>query len=91
MPIISNMDATRDYHAKWSKLERKKTNSIWYHLYMDFKIQYKWTYLWNRNRIMDLREQTGGCQGGRVWGRDVGVSRCKSFFIRMVKQQYPTL
>ena len=28
---------------------------------------------------------------GKGLGREVGVSRCKSFFIRMAKQQYPTL
>ena len=38
--IWSNMDVTRDYHNKWSKSERK-TNIIWYHLYVEPKI---WKY-----------------------------------------------
>ena len=34
-------------------------------------------YLQNRNRLMDIREQTFGCQGGgMVW--EVGVSRYSS-------------
>ena len=33
MPIFSNMNATRDYHAKWSKKEKKQ-------------ITYDITYMW---------------------------------------------
>ena len=33
--ICSNMDATRDYHAKWSKSERER------------QILYDITYMWN--------------------------------------------
>ena len=32
--IYSNMDATRDYHIKWSQSERE-TNVTWYHLYVE--------------------------------------------------------
>ena len=33
--ICSNMDATRDYHTKWSKLDRER------------QIPYDITYMWN--------------------------------------------
>ena len=34
-----------------SEVRQRKTNVIWYHLYVESKIQYKWTYLQNRNRL----------------------------------------
>ena len=38
--ICSNMDGPRDYHTKW----KRKTNIMWYHLYMELKIWHKWIY-----------------------------------------------
>ena len=35
--IYSNMDATRDDHTKWSKSERERQITIWYHLCVDSK------------------------------------------------------
>ena len=35
--ICSNMDATIDYHTKWSKPKREETNIIRYHLYVESK------------------------------------------------------
>ena len=33
-----NMDGPGDYHTKWSKPDRqRKTNIIWYHLYVESK------------------------------------------------------
>ena len=58
--LCSYMDGPRDYHTKWSKSEReRKTNTIWYYLYVESKIWHKWTYLRNRNRLRH-REQTCG-------------------------------
>ena len=34
------MDGPRDYHTKQSKSEKRKTNTIWYHLYVESKIQH---------------------------------------------------
>ena len=34
--IFSHIDGPRDYHTKWSKLDRM-TNIIWYYLYVKFK------------------------------------------------------
>ena len=49
------MDETRDYHTKWSQ---KKTNIIWYQLYVESKIWYEWIYLQldlQRNRLIENR------------------------------------
>ena len=35
--ICSNTDGPRDYHTKWSKLDRER-NTLWYHLYVESKI-----------------------------------------------------
>ena len=45
------MDGPRGYHSEWSKSERRR-NSIWYHLYLESKKWYKWTYLQNRELQM---------------------------------------
>ena len=37
-------------------LRQTTTNSRWYHLYVDSKIQHKRTYLQNRNRLTDLKK-----------------------------------
>ena len=74
--ICSNMDATRDYHTKWSKSERK-TNTIWYHLCVESKIRRKWTYLQNRNRLIDIEnrlvvaKRDGG--EGEEWTGSLGL------------------
>ena len=57
--IYSNMDGPRNYHSKWSK---RKTGIIWYHLYMESKL-YKWTYLKNKNRIIDIENKHGYQRG----------------------------
>ena len=33
-----------------SEVRKRKTNIIWYHLYVESKIWYKWIYLQNRSR-----------------------------------------
>ena len=35
--ICSNRDGPRDSHTKWSKSDREKANSIWYHFYVESK------------------------------------------------------
>ena len=66
------MDGLRDYQAKWSKSKRER--QIPYDItYMESKIWHKGTYLWNRNRHIDI-ENRCGCQGGEKVGEDgVGV------------------
>ena len=67
--LCSNMDGPRDYHAKWSKLKKRKINTIWYHLQVESNIQ--WTYLWNKNRLTDRhRGQTCSCHSGGGVGQE---------------------
>ena len=47
------------------KVRRRKTNTIWDHLYVESKIQHKWTYIQNRHR-----KETYDCQGG--WRERIG-------------------
>lgn len=35
--ICSNVNVPRDYQTEWSQSDRKKTNIIWYHLYLEPK------------------------------------------------------
>ena len=69
------MDAMlRDYHTKWSKSERER--QITYGLYVESKIQYKWTYLQNKNKLRH-KKQTCGFQGeGGVvgWMESLGLA-----------------
>ena len=46
--ICSNMDATRDYHTKWSKSERERQISYDITYIWNLKKLYKWTYLQNK-------------------------------------------
>ena len=51
--------------------ERKiKTNTIWYHLYVESKIWHRWTYPQNRNRLTDMKSRLVFAKeegGGREW------------------------
>ena len=40
-----------------SEVSQRKTNNIWYHLYVESKIWHKGTYLWNRNRLKDIENR----------------------------------
>ena len=54
--MCSNTNGPRNNHTKWSKSERQRQIS-WYHLYVDYKEQYKWIYLQNRNRLIDIENK----------------------------------
>ena len=74
-----------------SEVRKRKTNTMWYHLYVESKIWHKWIYPRNRNRLVG-REQTcdwwmGGV-GGMEW--EVGVSRYR-LYIYMDKQHVLTV
>ena len=76
--ICSSMDATRDYHTKWSKLERERRILYDHHLYVKSKIWHKWTYL--QNTLKRHRKQTCGFQGGKERAGEAGepgISRGK--------------
>ena len=51
-----------------SKVSQRKTNTMWYHLYVEPKIWHKWTYLWNRNRATDIEHSfVVAVVGGKDW------------------------
>ena len=66
--LMSFLDGTRDYHTKWSKSDRVR--QIPYHLYVEYKIWCKWTYLQNRNRPTDIKNKLTVTKGERGWVRD---------------------
>ena len=59
--ICSNMDRPRHYLSEKSQ---RKTNAIWYHIYVESEIWYKWTCLQNRNALTN-RKQIYGYKGGK--------------------------
>ena len=63
-----------------SEVRKRKTSTIWYHLYVEFKIQHKWTYLWNRHtQTTYLCLPRGKWDGGRTdW--EFGATRCKLLY-----------
>ena len=73
--ICSNMDGPRDYYSKWSDSGRK-TNTIWYYLYVESKICYTQVYVKNRNRLTDLWLPQGKGDWGRIKRKFV-ISRYK--------------
>ena len=73
-----------------NEVRKRKTNTTWYHLYVESKTWHKWIY--PRNRLIG-REETcdwwrGGVGGGMEW--EVGVSRYK-LYIYMDKQYVLTV
>ena len=63
--ICYNMDGTRDYHTKWSKLDRERQISYGTAYMWNLQKWYKWTYLQKRNKLTGL-ENLWLWQ----WGRD---------------------
>ena len=63
--IYSNMDATRDYHMKWSKSDRERQ--------IPYAITYMWnlkydTNLQNRNRFINIENKLMVTKGERGEG-----------------------
>ena len=40
-----------------SEVRQRKTNILWYDLYVESKKGYKWTYLQNSNRLTDIEQE----------------------------------
>ena len=52
------MNEPRDCHTEWSKSDRKREISHDIHYMQNLKKKwYKWTYLPNRNRLIDLEKE----------------------------------
>ena len=63
-----------------SEVRKRMTNSIWYHLYVEFKIWRKQTYLQIRNILTDIESRLAlakgkGYSGENYW--ELGISRGK--------------
>ena len=71
-----------------SDVSQRKTNTIWYYLYVKSKIWCKWTYLWIRNRLIDIKNRLVVAKGGEgemSW--EFGGSRCKLLYIEWVNNK----
>ena len=85
---IMSLESTwwhRDYHTKWSQ---KQKDTIWHHLYLEYKTGHKWTYLWNRNRFTNI--ETRLVVGVRVGGEKVwefGISRYKPLYMGWISNK----
>ena len=57
-----------------SEVRLRKANAIWYHLYVESKEWYKWTYLQNRNRLIEIENKLmvtkGKGRGNKLRGLD---------------------
>ena len=54
--VCRNMDGSRDDHTNWSQKEK---DSVWYHLYVESKIWYKWIHLQIENRFVVTKSSRG--------------------------------
>ena len=69
------------------EVRKRKTNTIWYHLYVESKIWHKWTCLQNRNRLTDIENRLVVAEGegeGRGMGWEFGVGRCKLLHLEWI-------
>ena len=68
---------------KVKKVKKRKTNTIEYHSYVESKLWYRWTYLWNRNRLTETKNRLvvakgRGGGGGLDW--ECEISRGKPLY-----------
>ena len=69
------MDGPGDYHTKWSKSEREKLISYDIAFMRNLDKGYKWAYLENRNRLIDLESEPGVIMITRAKGRGGQIDR----------------
>ena len=65
--ICSNIGGPGEYHTKWSKSDRERQTFFDITYMWNFRKGYKWTYLENRNRLIDFKTHYG-YQKGQVGG-----------------------
>ena len=82
------------FAAMWMGLEiiilseiSKKEKDKWYHLYVESEIWPKWTYLWNRNRLIDTAGVKAEGGGRRGMGWEFGISRHKLVHIEWISNK----
>ena len=103
---IHSQEGAETFAASWmdpetivlSEVSQRKTNTIWYYLWVEFKICHKCTYLWNSDRLTDIqREQACGCWEFEIeielklnWNWienwEFSISRCKLLYIGWIKK-----
>ena len=77
-----------------NEVRKGKTNTMWYHLYMESKIWHKWTCEWNKHRLTErtdlwlTRGRRAG--GGKDWKFGINRSKLLLFICRTDKQWGPT-
>ena len=49
-----------------SEVSQKKTNTTWYHLYVETKIRQEKSYLQNRNKFTDIENRLVAAKGERA-------------------------
>ena len=62
-----------------------KTNTVWYHLYVEFLKGYKWTYLQNKNRLTNFGNKCLVTKG-EGWTGDLGTA--KAHFVYGMDDQW---
>ena len=77
-----------------NEVRKGKTNTMWYHLYVESKIWHKWTCEWNKHRLTErtdlwlTRGRRAG--GGKDWKFGINRSKLLLFICRTDKQWGPT-
>ena len=66
------MNGTEIYYAKWNKSYRKKTNAIWYQLYMESKEQSKLIIQQKRDVLTKIKNKLLLSNGG---GKELGARK----------------
>ena len=67
------MDGSRRYYSKWNK---SKTNTVWFHLYVESKKQNKWTNLIKtESRIIDTEKKKQMVATGFGCGRSKEIGK----------------
>ena len=64
------------------EVNKKKTNTTWYHLYMESKIWPKWTYPQNRHRPTDIESRLMAAKGsgvGEGWNANLGLANANYY------------
>ena len=70
---VMKKNETMPFAGTWMDLEiiilskvsqKRKTNTIWYHLYVESKIWHKWVYLQNKNRLTNIENRLVIAKGG---------------------------
>ena len=72
--ICGNMTGSTDYHPTWSQPDRERPNT-WYHLHVESKLQHRWTYLQNRDRLADMKAtRATKRESEEGWIRSLGLA-----------------